>query len=60
ELVTRESAAFAHDAGIEMHVFTVNEEAEMRQLLDYGVDGLITDYPRRALEVVQKRASAQH
>jgi glycerophosphoryl diester phosphodiesterase len=60
ELVTRESVAFAHDAGVEMHVFTVNEEVEMRQLLDYGVDGLITDYPRRALDVVGKRATVKH
>ena len=58
ELVTRESVEFAHSVGVEMHVFTVNEEAEMNQLLDYGVDGLITDFPQRALEVVRKRASA--
>jgi glycerophosphoryl diester phosphodiesterase len=58
ELVTRESVEFAHRVGVEMHVFTVNEEAEMNQLLDYGVDGLISDFPQRALEGVRKRASA--
>ena len=41
-----------------MHVWTVNEEAEMSELLDMGVDGLISDYPHRALEVVRSRASA--
>lgn len=59
ELVTRESVEFAHRAGVEMHVFTVNEEAEMNQLLDYGVDGLISDFPQRALEVVRQRASVR-
>ncbi|MGA7870052.1 MAG: glycerophosphodiester phosphodiesterase [Candidatus Binatus sp.] len=59
ELVTRQSVEFAHSVGIEMHVWTVNEEAEMRQLLDMGVDGLISDYPRRALDVIRRRASAQ-
>jgi glycerophosphoryl diester phosphodiesterase len=41
-----------------MHVWTVNEEAEMRQLLDAGVDGLISDYPRRALDLVRGREPA--
>jgi glycerophosphoryl diester phosphodiesterase len=59
ELVTRGSVEFAHQLGIEMHVWTVNEEAEMNQLLDFGVDGLITDFPRRALEVVRLRATAR-
>jgi glycerophosphoryl diester phosphodiesterase len=33
----------------------VNEKADMHRLIDRGVDGLITDYPDRALEVVRKR-----
>ncbi|HXD91406.1 MAG TPA: glycerophosphodiester phosphodiesterase [Candidatus Binataceae bacterium] len=57
ELVTRESVEFAHRLGVEVHVWTVNEEAEMTELLDMGVDGLISDYPARALEVVRRRAA---
>jgi glycerophosphoryl diester phosphodiesterase len=60
ELVTKESVDFAHRVGVEVHVWTVNEEAEMSELLDMGVDGLISDYPHRALDVVRRRASAQH
>ncbi|MGB8682374.1 MAG: glycerophosphodiester phosphodiesterase family protein, partial [Candidatus Binatus sp.] len=55
ELVTRQSVEFAHSLGVEMHVWTVNEAAEMSELLDMGVDGLISDYPRRALDVVRHR-----
>ena len=57
ELVTRESVDFAHLVGVEVHVWTVNEQAEMTELLEMGVDGLISDYPARALDVVQKRTN---
>ena len=32
--------------------WTVNEKEDMRRLIDLGVDGLITDYPNRAVEVL--------
>jgi glycerophosphoryl diester phosphodiesterase len=41
-----------------VHVWTVNEEAEMGELLDMGVDGLISDYPARALDVIRRRSVA--
>ncbi len=55
KLVTPESVEFAHKCGVELHVWTVNDEREMNQLLDYGVDGLISDFPARALAVVRAR-----
>ena len=59
QLVTRESVEFAHRLGLEVHVWTVNEEAEMGELLDIGVDGLISDYPARALDVIRRRSGAR-
>ncbi len=33
----------AHRAGVEVHVWTVNDPARMRRLVETGVDGIITD-----------------
>lgn len=41
-----------HRAAIEMHVWTVNDPKRMNQLLDLGVDGIVTDRIDLALAVV--------
>jgi glycerophosphoryl diester phosphodiesterase len=43
---------YAHDAGVAVQVWTVNEAADMRRLLGWGVDGIISDRPDIAVEVV--------
>ncbi|HWR84504.1 MAG TPA: glycerophosphodiester phosphodiesterase family protein, partial [Rhodoglobus sp.] len=32
-----------HRAGVEVHVWTINDRARMRQLVDRGADGIVTD-----------------
>jgi glycerophosphoryl diester phosphodiesterase len=46
---------YAHEAGVAVQVWTVDETADMERLLDWGVDGLISDRPDRAVEVVRGR-----
>jgi glycerophosphoryl diester phosphodiesterase len=45
EVVTRRTVAHFHRVGMPVHVWTVDDETEMRALLALGVDGLITDRP---------------
>jgi glycerophosphoryl diester phosphodiesterase len=41
-------------AGFPVVPWTVNEPGRMRQLIALGVDGIITDYPDRLIEVLQE------
>jgi glycerophosphoryl diester phosphodiesterase len=50
--VTEELVDRYHRAGLEVHVWTVNDEATMRRLLALGVDGIVTDRADIALAVV--------
>lgn len=42
-LVTARTVGALHRAGVEVHVWTVNEPKQMSRLLDLGVDGIVTD-----------------
>ena len=54
-LVTEQTVAAAHQLGLEIHVWTINDPQEIGSLLDLGVDGVMSDFPGRLLEVVKKR-----
>ena len=43
------------DAGVEVHVWTINDESTMHALLDAGVDGIVTDRADLAMGVVATR-----
>jgi glycerophosphoryl diester phosphodiesterase len=55
ELVNAATVAAAHRVGLEVHVWTINHADEMQQLLDLGVDGLISDLPGLARHVARSK-----
>nr|WP_240188425.1 glycerophosphodiester phosphodiesterase [Nakamurella flavida] len=54
-VVTGRFVQTAHAAGLEVHVWTVDDPAQMRRLLDLGVDGIMTDRPDLLRDVLRQR-----
>ncbi|HYT90576.1 MAG TPA: glycerophosphodiester phosphodiesterase family protein [Gemmataceae bacterium] len=55
EFLDRFQVRQLHDAGIAVVPWTVNEPEDWERLLDWGVDGITTDYPDRLAEVLRGR-----
>lgn len=54
-LVTTKSVQRAHRLGLKMHVWTINDKAQMHALFDLGVDGVMTDRADLLAEVMRER-----
>jgi glycerophosphoryl diester phosphodiesterase len=52
DVVTPRFVEAAHRHGIQIHVWTIDDPIEMLELLDVGVDGLMTDMPEVLLDVL--------
>jgi glycerophosphoryl diester phosphodiesterase len=53
KITTERMLHHLHSAGVEVHVWTVNDPVRMRELLTLGVDGIVTDRIDLALEVAR-------
>jgi glycerophosphoryl diester phosphodiesterase len=54
-IVTQRNVASAQRLGMTVHVWTIDDPAEMRRLLDLGVDGIMTDRPAVLKQVLTER-----
>jgi glycerophosphoryl diester phosphodiesterase len=57
QVVTPGFVRRAHELGLYVHVWTINEPAEMHRLLDLGVDGIVSDRADLLKEVLESRAA---
>jgi glycerophosphoryl diester phosphodiesterase len=54
-LVDERFVVAAHERGLQVHVWTVDDPDECTAMLDLGVDGIMTDRPAMLREVLEKR-----
>jgi len=53
--VTKQNIDLAHELGLAVIVWTVNRESDIVRMIDYGVDGIITDYPKKTQDICLSR-----
>jgi glycerophosphoryl diester phosphodiesterase len=58
-VVSRRFVNHAHRCGIAVQVWTVDTESDITRLIDWGVDGIISDRPDIAVEVVRARTATR-
>ncbi|MEP2024924.1 glycerophosphodiester phosphodiesterase family protein, partial [Reichenbachiella sp.] len=51
-LLDSEKVSWLQSQGIQVIPWTVNETEDIQRVLDWGVDGIISDYPNRVLELI--------
>jgi glycerophosphoryl diester phosphodiesterase len=58
DLVTPRLLKAARERDLQVVCWTVNHPAHMRLLAEAGVDGIISDYPDRLLDLAKRRDAA--
>lgn len=51
QIVTKDFIENAHKLNLQVHVWTIDQPADMKRLFELGVDGIMTNYPDKLLEV---------
>jgi glycerophosphoryl diester phosphodiesterase len=52
DIVTEDLCIAAHQRNLSVYTWTVDEPEEMRRLIAFGVDGIMTNYPERLRELM--------
>jgi glycerophosphoryl diester phosphodiesterase len=46
-IITRDNTKLSQENGFKVNVWTVNEREDILRMIDFGVDGIISDFPNR-------------
>lgn len=53
-LLDKKKVNFLHKKGVKVIPWTVNNPEDMKRIIAFGVDGIISDYPNRYFEMISK------
>lgn len=53
-VVSKDFVETAHKLNLKVHVWTINDTNDMSRLIETGVDGIMTDYPDRLLNLLNR------
>ena len=57
-MITEDEMEVLGSLGLEVVPWTVNDKKDMERLIDWGVDGLISDYPDLLMKVAKAKGKA--
>ena len=60
KIVTKSLVEHVHNLGKKIHIWTINNESEIKTLIDYGVDGIMTDRPKKLKDILQEKLLWPH
>ena len=52
--ISKKIVEISHEANLPINVWTVNDEDDMLKMIEYGVDGILTDYPLKLKDLCEK------
>lgn len=53
DIATPSLVTKAHQKGVAVQVWTINDTVQMKTMLDAGVDGIMTDYPSKLVDILR-------
>jgi glycerophosphoryl diester phosphodiesterase len=54
QLIEKDDVLKAKAAGLKVYPFTINSDEDFRKMLDYGVSGIITDFPAKLVQLLKQ------
>jgi glycerophosphoryl diester phosphodiesterase len=59
QILNKDFIEAAHSMKLQVHAWTVNETESMKRLIANGIDGLVTDYPDRLMNLLRRASEVE-